>query len=93
MGGFFKGDFGQYFTPRELIGFAVELLNPQRKQLVLDPLAVPVAFFFTHSTRSAARPTIVFRTIALMRSRVLTTEHSGMTLRKRTSSALKSTRS
>lgn len=37
MGGFFKGDFGQYFTPRELIGFAVEVLNPERKQLVLDP--------------------------------------------------------
>jgi type I restriction enzyme M protein len=37
MGGFFKGDFGQYFTPREIIGFAVEVLNPERKQLVLDP--------------------------------------------------------
>lgn len=37
MGGFFKGDFGQYFTPRELIGFAVEVLNPERKQMVLDP--------------------------------------------------------
>ena len=37
MGGFFKGDFGQYFTPRELIGFAVEVLNPERTQLVLDP--------------------------------------------------------
>ena len=37
MGGFFKGDFGQYFTPRELIAFSVEVLNPERKQLVLDP--------------------------------------------------------
>jgi type I restriction enzyme M protein len=37
MGGFFKGDFGQYFTPRELIAFAVEILNPERKDLVLDP--------------------------------------------------------
>jgi type I restriction enzyme M protein len=37
MGGFFKGDFGQYFTPRELIGFAVEVLNPERKQIILDP--------------------------------------------------------
>jgi type I restriction enzyme M protein len=37
MGGFFKGDFGQYFTPRELIAFAVEILDPQRRQLVLDP--------------------------------------------------------
>ena len=37
MGGFFKGDFGQYFTPRELIAFAVALLQPGRTELVLDP--------------------------------------------------------
>ena len=37
MGGFFKGDFGQYFTPRELIAFAVTLLQPGRTELVLDP--------------------------------------------------------
>jgi type I restriction enzyme M protein len=37
MGGFFKGDFGQYFTPRELIAFAVEMMKPQRDELILDP--------------------------------------------------------
>ncbi len=37
MGGFFKGDFGQYFTPRELIAFAVQMLEPSRNDLVLDP--------------------------------------------------------
>ena len=37
MGGFFKGDFGQYFTPRELIAFAVQMLEPKRDDLVLDP--------------------------------------------------------
>ena len=37
MGGFFKGDFGQYFTPRELIAFAVEILEPQRDNFILDP--------------------------------------------------------
>ena len=37
MGGFFKGDFGQYFTPRELIAFAVEVLDPKRSDSVLDP--------------------------------------------------------
>lgn len=37
MGGFFKGDFGQYFTPRELIAFAVEILDPKRTHLILDP--------------------------------------------------------
>ena len=37
MGSFFKGDFGQYFTPRELIAFCVAVLNPERENLVLDP--------------------------------------------------------
>ena len=37
MGSFFKGDFGQYFTPRELIAFCVEVLDPKRTNLVLDP--------------------------------------------------------
>ena len=34
MGSFFKGDFGQYFTPRELIAFAVEILGPQRHHFI-----------------------------------------------------------
>ena len=37
MGGFFKGDFGQYFTPRELIAFSVQMMRPSNRQLVLDP--------------------------------------------------------
>ncbi len=37
MGSFFKGDFGQYFTPRELIAFCVAMLDPRRTDLVLDP--------------------------------------------------------
>lgn len=37
MGSFFKGDFGQYFTPRELIAFCVAILDPERTDLVLDP--------------------------------------------------------
>ena len=37
MGGFFKGDFGQYFTPRDLIAFCVQMLRPTRNDLVLDP--------------------------------------------------------
>lgn len=37
LGSFFKGDAGQYFTPRELIAFCVEILDPQRSHLVLDP--------------------------------------------------------
>ena len=37
MGGFFKGDFGQYFTPRELIAFCIAMLEPRRDDLILDP--------------------------------------------------------
>lgn len=37
MGNHFKGDFGQFFTPRELIAFCVEVLSPKRTNLVLDP--------------------------------------------------------
>ncbi|MGY3087436.1 type I restriction enzyme M protein [Hymenobacter sp. UYAg731] len=37
MSGFFKGDFGQYFTPREPIAFAVALLDPKHTDLTLDP--------------------------------------------------------
>jgi len=37
MDGFFKGDFGQYFTPREIIDFAVEMMQPKADEFVLDP--------------------------------------------------------
>lgn len=37
MGGFFKGDFGQFFTPRELIAFAVQMMKPKADEFVLDP--------------------------------------------------------
>jgi len=37
LDGFFKGDFGQYFTPREIIQFAVEMLQPTADDYALDP--------------------------------------------------------
>ena len=37
MEDFFKGKMGQFFTPREIIRFCVEMMNPQRGDLVLDP--------------------------------------------------------
>ena len=37
MDGFFKGDFGQYFTPRPIIEFAVKMLKPEHDWDVLDP--------------------------------------------------------
>ncbi len=58
MGSFFKGDFGQYFTPRELIAFAVEILDPERKHLVLDPACGSGGFLLytlDHVRREAGR--------------------------------------
>lgn len=37
MDSFFKGDFGQYFTPREVVEFIVDLVKPSEEDLVLDP--------------------------------------------------------
>jgi len=37
MDNFFKGDYGQFFTPREVIEFAVQMVEPQHDQKVLDP--------------------------------------------------------
>ena len=39
MTDFFKGKMGQFFTPREIIRFAVKMLNPTKDELVLDPAA------------------------------------------------------
>ena len=36
MGSFFRGDFGQYFTPREIVKFIVEVLPIDNHSLVLD---------------------------------------------------------
>ncbi len=37
MDSYFKGDFGQYFTPRPLIEFIVKMLDIKRTDLILDP--------------------------------------------------------
>jgi len=39
MTDFFKGRMGQFFTPREIIRFAVKMLNPTKDDLILDPAA------------------------------------------------------
>jgi len=39
MTDFFKGKMGQFFTPREIIRFAVKMLNPKKDELILDPAA------------------------------------------------------
>jgi type I restriction enzyme M protein len=37
MDGFFKGDFGQFFTPRNVIELAVAMVKPKSTDSVLDP--------------------------------------------------------
>ncbi len=37
MGSFFKGDAGQYFTPREVVNFIVGMFPPEKKHRVMDP--------------------------------------------------------
>jgi type I restriction enzyme M protein len=36
LGSFFRGDFGQYFTPREIVEFIVKVLPIEKDSLVLD---------------------------------------------------------
>lgn len=37
MQDFFKGKMGQFFTPRQIVEFCVEMLTPKHNDLVLDP--------------------------------------------------------
>lgn len=37
MDGFFKGDFGQYFTPRNIIAFAIQMIDIKADDTVMDP--------------------------------------------------------
>lgn len=39
LGRTFRGEMGQYFTPRPVVEFMVQLLNPQENELVCDPAA------------------------------------------------------
>lgn len=39
LGTTFRGELGQYFTPRPVVDFMVDALNPQENELVCDPAA------------------------------------------------------
>ncbi len=39
LGTTFRGELGQYFTPRPVVEFMVNLLNPQEGELICDPAA------------------------------------------------------
>lgn len=48
MDGFFKGDFGQYFTPREVVRFTCDMLDIEPSDFVIDP-SVGSAGFLLHA--------------------------------------------
>lgn len=37
LGNFFKGETGQYFTPRQVVEFMVDMVMPHHEELILDP--------------------------------------------------------
>ena len=37
LGSYFKGDMGQYFTPRELVEFIINMIQPDHEERILDP--------------------------------------------------------
>ncbi|NQU74700.1 MAG: N-6 DNA methylase [Planctomycetes bacterium] len=39
LGATFRGELGQFFTPRPIVDFMVDLLDPQEKELICDPAA------------------------------------------------------
>ncbi|OGA52577.1 MAG: hypothetical protein A3G24_10135 [Betaproteobacteria bacterium RIFCSPLOWO2_12_FULL_62_13] len=51
-----KGALGQYFTPRDIVRFCIEILNPNSKDKVIDPACGSGRFLFEatrHSLRNA----------------------------------------
>ena len=37
LGSYFKGDMGQYFTPRKLVEFIIKMIEPDHEERILDP--------------------------------------------------------
>ena len=37
LGSYFRGDMGQYFTPRELVEFIIKMVEPHHEERILDP--------------------------------------------------------
>ena len=67
LDGFFKGDFGQYFTPREIIQFCVAMMPPTADNHVLDTSCGSGGFLLyamdhvRHAAQAIADPVARFR--------------------------------
>ena len=55
MGSFFRGDFGQYFTPRAIVKFIVDVLPINHESLVLDSRVSASQTLLTHQLRGSAK--------------------------------------
>ena len=52
LGDTFRGELGQFFTPRPIVDFMVELLDAQENELICDPQPVPADSSSVVRTRS-----------------------------------------
>ena len=87
MDGFFKGDFGQYFTPRNIIAFAIQMLDIKAEDYVIDPACGSGGFLLyalDHVRKQAER--------VLRRRQQASTSTTGTASPRSTSSASRSTR-
>lgn len=55
VGSTFRGELGQYFTPRKIVEFMVDLLEPTRDDIVLDPSCGSGGFLIYAMQRIAAQ--------------------------------------
>ena len=58
LGNYFKGDMGQYFTPRELVEFIINMVKPEHEERILDPACGSGGFLLyamEHIQREASR--------------------------------------
>jgi type I restriction enzyme M protein len=53
VGSTFRGELGQYFTPRKIVEFMVQLLDPERDDIILDP-ACGSGGFLIYAMRTVA---------------------------------------
>ncbi|OEV02548.1 hypothetical protein AN218_33255 [Streptomyces nanshensis] len=47
LGDTFRGDLGQFFTPRPIVNFMVDMLDPQEGERIIDPAAGTGGFLIT----------------------------------------------
>lgn len=58
LGNHFKGDMGQYFTPRKLVEFIIKMIEPDHEDRILDPACGSGGFLLyamEHIQRQASR--------------------------------------